>query len=88
MESGDYTADEIARLKRFYMTSLSAILESPFSVTDFYESSYIAKIPADYFAQQLNALDALSAESLSEMASKYFKSDAALTVVAGQKTQA
>ena len=85
MKSGDYTADEIARLKRFYMTSLSGILDSPFSVMDFYESAHIADIPSDYFAQQLRALEMLSVESLREMAHKYFQSDISLTVVAGHK---
>lgn len=83
MKSGDYPSDEIARLKRFYTTSLSGILESPFSVMDFYESGHIADIPSDYFVQQLRALDSLSAESLREMANRYFQSDKALTVVAG-----
>lgn len=84
MKSGDYTDDEIARLKRFYMTSLSGILESPFSVMDFYESSFIADIPSDYFAQQLRALENLSPAMLREIASKYFHHDEALTVVVGK----
>lgn len=85
MKSEDYSADELARLKRFYMTSLSGILESPFSIMDFYESGLIADIPSDYFKQQLDALEALSPITLSEMATKYFNSEAALTVVAGHK---
>ncbi len=85
MRSGDYSADELARLKRFYMTSLSGILESPFSIMDFYESGLIADIPSDYFKQQLDALEVLSPITLSEMATKYFNSEAALTVVAGPK---
>lgn len=84
MKSGDYTDDEIARLKRFYMTSLSGILESPFSVMDFYESSFIADIPSDYFTQQLRALENLSPAILREIASKYFHHDEALTVVVGK----
>lgn len=85
MKSGDYSADELARLKRFYMTSLSGILESPFSIMDFFESGLIADIPSDYFKQQLDALEVLSPITLSEMATKYFNSEAALTVVAGPK---
>lgn len=84
MKTGDYTTDEIARLKRFYMTSLSGILESPFSVMDFYESSFITDIPSDYFIQQLRALDRLSPSVLREMAEKYFQHDSALTVVVGK----
>lgn len=86
MASDDFSKDELARLKRFYMTTLSGILESPFSVMDFYESSHIANIPSDYFLQQLRALESLSAESLRDMAVKYFNSDRALTVVAGNKS--
>ncbi len=85
MKSGDYTADEIARLKRFYMTSLSGILVSLFCVLVFYDCAHIADIPSDYFAQQLRALEMLSVEPLREMAHKYFQSDISLTVVAGHK---
>lgn len=85
MSSGDFSDDELTRLRRFYLSSMAAVVESPFSIMDFMESRLIAGIPDDYFANQLKALDRLSNDTIAAIARKYLDPSRLLTSIAGPR---
>lgn len=83
MASEPLEADELRRLKSYYMTTIAAILETFKSIADFYVSRLTVGIPDDYFDRQQEVLRTISADSIVDLARRYFAADKAITVIAG-----
>lgn len=78
-----YTDDEIQRLSRFQLSNLAAVLDTPFSVMDLYQTELIAGTPRDYYYCQQDTARKLSPELLADMAQRYFDTARLCTAVAG-----
>lgn len=83
-DPASYTDEEVTRLRRFALSSLAAILDTPFSRMDYLQTAITADTPPDYFALQEQTARALSPNLLAEMATKYFDPNLLLYAVAGQ----
>ncbi len=82
-DESSYTPDEIDRLRRLSLSSLAAMLDTPFSIMDHHRASILSGAPADYFAQQQDAILALSPASLATLARKYFDTSRLYIATAG-----
>jgi predicted Zn-dependent peptidase len=80
---GDFSDDEIDRLRQFSMSSLASTLDSPFEIMDYYVNNMTAAIPDGYFADQVATVQRLNRDMLTEVARKYIKPENITTVVAG-----
>lgn len=78
-----YTEDEIKRLSRFQLSNLAAVLDTPFTVMDLYQTELIAGTPRDYYYSQQNTGRHLSPEMIADVARRYFNTAKLCTVVAG-----
>lgn len=64
------------------MTSLAAILDSPFSIMDHHISQFHTGTPPDYFSKQIEAIDMLTADDIIRLSRKYLNTDDMLISVA------
>lgn len=84
-DPSSYSDDEINRLRRFQMSNLAAVLDTPFTIMDLHQTGIIAGTPPDYYNQQQRTAQKLSAEMLADMARKYFDTSYLCTAIAGAK---
>jgi predicted Zn-dependent peptidase len=75
--------DELTRLKRFVTSNLAATLDSPFSISDYYQNQLLVGTPADYFDSQFKCINSLTPERIMHIASKYLNPDDMRIVTAG-----
>jgi predicted Zn-dependent peptidase len=75
--------DELTRLKRFVTSNLAATLDSPFSISDYYQNQLLVGTPADYFDSQFKCINSLTPERIMQIASKYLNPDDMRIVTAG-----
>ncbi len=68
LASRDFTAEEIERLRFNAMSQLASMLDTPFSIIDYYRNHLLSDTPIDYFYQQQEAIEALSSDSLASLA--------------------
>lgn len=68
LSSGDFSAEEIERIRFNAMSQLASMLDTPFTITDYYRNHLLSDTPADYFYRQQEAIAALSAENLASLA--------------------
>lgn len=74
--------DELAVVKNNAMTSLAAILDTPFSIMDMYISQFHTGTPKDYFEKQVQAIKSLTADDILELSQKYLDADNLLISIA------
>lgn len=80
--------EELATVKNNAMTSLAAILDTPFSIMDHHISQYHNGTPPDYFAKQVEAINSLTACRIMELSRQYLNPDKMLISIAGPDTSA
>lgn len=83
MKSKPLSTDELNALKSNAMSSLASTLDSPFNVMDYYINEVTLGTPKDYFGKQQTAIEQLTADTIIEMANKYFDIDRLLISTAG-----
>lgn len=74
--------DELSKVKNNAMTSLAAILDSPFSIMDHHISQFHTGTPPDYFSRQVEAINMLTADDIIRLSRKYLNPDDMLISVA------
>ncbi len=79
------SGEELRRLKLFCSTSLIETLDSPISIMGYYATSLFAGIPDGYFEAQQHAIEALTPDTIAEMAEKYLHPDDLRIAVAGSR---
>lgn len=79
-------ADEMERIRMTELSSLLDIMETPFTVSDFYQSMHINGISPDYFDQRLMTASTMSPEIIADMASKYLRPDLMNVAIAGKNS--
>ncbi|MCM1518243.1 MAG: insulinase family protein [Pseudoflavonifractor sp.] len=83
LATGDFSDDELGRVRSYVMSQLAALLDTPFSIGSYYENMVLADISTDYFDQQQSAATAISASSFKHLASTYLNPATARIAVAG-----
>lgn len=80
--------DELTRFRRAMASSLASTLETPYTVASYYANTITAGMQGSYFRNQLEALAALTPETISAMASKYLRPELMSVAVAGDNLPA
>lgn len=71
LKKNDFCTDELNRLKRFAMTQIAGILDSPFTIMDYYENQRHVLTSVDYYNQMQQSINLLTSQRISELADKY-----------------
>ncbi|MCM1521049.1 MAG: insulinase family protein [Muribaculaceae bacterium] len=80
-----FSADEIERLTSHLLSSLAAVLDTPFQRMDFLQSTVISGTPSDYFARRYEADTSITPESIAATAASFFDTGLLVTSVAGKQ---
>lgn len=83
LSTGDFTEDEIERLKQHAMSTLASSLDSSFDIMEYYINGLVAFIPSNYFEEQVKAVKSLTPELLTRVARQYLSLDRLNIAVAG-----
>jgi predicted Zn-dependent peptidase len=83
--TGDFSDDEMERLRNYLMTSLAQQLDTAFSIASYHITERVSFTGRDYFSRQFNVISAMTAESLAEVARKHLPIDQMIVAVAGKK---
>lgn len=75
-------AEELSVVKNNAMTSLAAILDTPFTIMDHHISHFHTGTPPDYFDMQIKAINNLTVNNIQHLAQKYFRCEDILTSIA------
>lgn len=75
--------DELSRLQNYIMTSLVAMLDSPFTIIEFYETLKLIGLSSDYFKQQVQAVKNITSERIAQIASQYLNLENMYISIAG-----
>lgn len=76
--------EELIRLKQYLTTSLLSVIQTPFTSMDYYVNQLLVGTPEDYFQLQLQAINSLTPEKITEISAKYLQPEKMITVVAGK----
>ena len=83
LKYNDVDDDELNRLKQYAMTQIAGILDSPFSIMDYYENMRHVLTPTNYFYLMQQSLNNLTSERITTLAQQYLKVDELRISVAG-----
>lgn len=81
----EMTAAELETIRNIMISNLAGILDSPFSISSFRESTESAGLPADTYSKQFSRALSISAKEIKEAAAKYLADTPAVTALAGGK---
>ena len=85
LSSGDFTEDEMARLRRYAMSTLASSLDSAFEIMDYHIDGKIAFLPDNYFERQVEDTMTLTSDELVRVAREHMPVGGLSIVVAGGK---
>lgn len=77
--------DELDRVRSYMLSELARTLDTPFSIADYYSSVLNNHIDENYFDNQIEIINSISAEEINRIAADYFDIGKMLTVIAGDK---
>ena len=83
LKYNDVDDDELNRLKQYAMTQIAGILDSPFSIMDYYENMRHVLTPPDYFYSMQESLNNLTSERIATLAQQYLTVNKLYISVAG-----
>ncbi|MDE7410532.1 MAG: insulinase family protein [Paramuribaculum sp.] len=75
--------EELTRIKRAATTSMRAIIDNPFGPIDFRMTMLTSDIPETYFKDKIDAIKALTPDTIARIATTYLRPDTILTAVSG-----
>lgn len=76
-------ASELETARNQFIGSLQSEITTPFAHADKIKNLMLSSLPADYYQQLIQRMDALSPQDLMEIANRYFKPETFTTVTAG-----
>ena len=85
LASEEMTTKELETVRNIMISNLAGILDSPFSISSFRESTESAGLPADTYSTQFSRTMSISAKEIKEAAAKYLLDTPAVTALAGGK---
>lgn len=80
-------SDELSRLKSHMLSDLARILDTPFSIAEYYASMLNNRMPQNYFENQIDIINSITAVDLQAIAQKYLSADDFFTVIAGNSSK-
>ena len=83
LKTDNFSTEELNRLKRYAMSQIAGMLDSPFSIMDYYENQRHVLTPSDYFDKMQHSLKNLSSQRIAALAQKYLPLDELRISVAG-----
>lgn len=87
LKANNFSDEELTRLKRYAMTQIAGVLDSPFSIMDYYENIRHVLTPPDYFLSMQQCLNNLTSERIAELAKKYLNTDDLRISIAGDESK-
>lgn len=87
MKTDNFSAEELNRLKRYAMSQIAGILDSPFSIMDYYENQRHVLTPIDYFDRMQHSLKNLSSQRIATLAQQYLHLDEMRISIAGNRNE-
>lgn len=75
--------DELTRLRRYAMSQLITVLDTPFAIADYYQCHLLYGTPDTYFEDQFRAISNLSPETIMNTAATYLLPQQMRIVTAG-----
>lgn len=76
-------AEELEIVRNTAMSSLTAMLDSPFSIMDYHQILDLYKLPPTHYERQMRVLSSLTPETVRECAAKHLASAPRLVALAG-----
>lgn len=80
-----YTPQEVERLSRSLLSSLAAVLDSPFTRADFLISEMLGRASSFNYAVQEQAIRTATADSIASDAARWFDTSRLITSIAGRR---
>ena len=78
------SGDELMRLRQTLLSSQLSVLDTPFSMMDYYMAALTSDIPDGYFERKLRAISNLTPQDIAEVSSRYFRPSQLRIAVAGK----
>lgn len=75
--------EELNVVKSYLKSSFAKILDSPFSIADFYLNQIVIGFDASYFKSHINIIDEITPEALQKIAQKYYLEENLYISIAG-----
>lgn len=83
--SGDFTDEEMERLRQYLMSTLAQHLDTAFSISACHVTERISFTGPDYFARQVDVISSMTPEALCSVARRHLPLDKEIVVIAGSK---
>lgn len=83
--SGDFTDEEMARLRQYLMSTLAQHLDTAFSISACHVTERISFTGPDYFARQVDVISSMTPDALCNVARRHLPLDKEIVVIAGSK---
>lgn len=83
LKQNNFNDDELLRLKRYAMTQIAGILDSPFSIMDYYENVRHVLTPIDYLEASQHSIKNLTSQRIASLAHQYLNTGELRISIAG-----
>lgn len=83
--SGDFTDEEMERLRQYLMSTLAQHLDTAFSISACHVTERISFTGPEYFARQVDVISSMTPDALCNVARRHLPLDKEIVVIAGSK---
>lgn len=83
--SGDFTDEEMERLRQYLMSTLAQHLDTAFSISACHVTERISFTGSEYFARQVDVISSMTPDALCNVARRHLPLDKEIVVIAGSK---
>lgn len=83
--TGDFTPDELDRLRKYLMSDLAQNLDTAFTITSCHILERVSFTGPDYFSRQFDTINSITPQSLADVARRHLPLDKLIIAVAGDK---
>ena len=85
LHSGDFTDEEMNRLRQYLMSMLAQHLDTAFSISACHVTERISFTGPDYFSRQVGVISSMTPDALCDVARRHLPLDKEIVVIAGSK---
>lgn len=85
LHSGDFTDEEMNRLRQYLMSMLAQHLDTAFSISACHVTERISFTGPDYFSRQVDVISSMTPDALCDVARRHLPLDKEIVVIAGSK---
>lgn len=85
LHSGDFTDEEMNRLRQYLMSMLAQHLDTAFSISACHVTERISFTGPDYFYRQVDVISSMTPDALCDVARRHLPLDKEIVVIAGSK---